>query len=91
MAGFEEPETIKSHVIAALPAKSLLAKHLGDTRAQAGEELGRLGVVDGPDGMELGMSAIFTKEHPDEIILPAYLPMCEVFWYRTVNENRGTI
>lgn len=70
VAGSEGMDMVKSHVLAAPLAKALMKKHFGGSEADA--RLESLGVVDGLDGMNFGMSTIFTKENPDEIHLVVY-------------------
>ena len=72
VAGSQGLETLKSHVIAAPLAKSLMVKHFGDSKTEANAALERLGVVDGLDGMNFTRSTIFEKNHQDEIHLVVY-------------------
>ena len=72
VAGSEGLDMVKSHAIAAPLAKALIIKHFGGDRAEADAQLESLGVVDGIDGMNFGMSTLFTKDHPDEIQLTVY-------------------
>lgn len=72
VAGSQGLETLKSHVIAAPLAKSLLVKHFGDNRTEANAALERLGVVGGLSGMNFTRSTIFEEKHQDEIHLVVY-------------------
>lgn len=72
VAGSQGLDTLKSHVIAAPLAKSLMVKHFGDNKAEANAILEQLGVVGGLDGMNFTRSTIFQKDHPDEIHLAVY-------------------
>lgn len=72
VASSEGLDMLKSHAIAAPLTKALMIKHFGDSKADADAKLESLGVVDGIDGMNFGMSTIFTKEHPNEIHLSVY-------------------
>ena len=72
VAGSQGLDILKSHVIAAPLAKSLMVKHFGDNKAEANAVLEQLGIVGGLDGMNFTRSTIFHEDHPDEIHLAVY-------------------
>lgn len=72
VAGSQGLDTLKSHVIAAPLAKSLMVKHFGHNRTEANAVLERLGIVGGLDGMNFTRSTIFQEDHPEEIHLAVY-------------------
>lgn len=81
VAGSNGLELAKSHALAAPLAKGLMIKHFGGNYDEANAELERLGVVGGMDGMNFGMSTIFTKDAPDDIHLVVYykLKLVQIF------------
>ena len=72
VAGSEFIDTTVSHVIAAPVSKALFTKHFGSNSREASEELERLGVVDGLNGMNFRMSTMFSKDEPDAVHIVVY-------------------
>lgn len=88
VAGNQFLDTAVSHMIAAPISKALFTKHFGKNTAEASEELKRLGVVNGLDGMNFKMSSIFATNktgtaysEPDSVHIVVYykLKLIQVF------------
>lgn len=65
-------DLLKSRLIAAPLAKALTKSHLSHKGMSADEYLRSLGVVDGINGLNFGLSTIFTVDEPDSIHLVCY-------------------
>lgn len=78
LAGSKITDYAKSRLIAAPLAKALTIKHFGGNAAEASERLAQLGVVDGLDGMNFGMSTLFAPNAPDDIEIVCYYQL-EIF------------
>ncbi len=72
LAGETAINTVKSQLIAAPLAKAMVIKHFGGSKEQADKELKSLGVVDGLNGLNFRMSALFAPNAPDDIRLVVY-------------------
>ena len=88
IAGNEALDAIKSHAIAAPLAKSFMIKHFGATRQEADQRLKDLGIKDGIDGINFGMSTLFSSsEKNNELVhIVAYykLEVVQLFEWMTL-------
>ncbi len=72
VAGSEGLDALKSHLIAAPLAKALMVKHFGGSWSEADRQLEALGVVDGLDGMNFGMSTLFCEGEEEDVHIVLY-------------------
>lgn len=72
LAGTEAFNLAKSHVIAAPIAKAFTAKHFGSNNEEINNNLKKLGIEQGLDGLNFKLSQIFAYPNTDEIHLVVY-------------------
>ena len=65
-------DLITSRLIAAPLAKSMSIKHFGETKEIADQNLISLGVKDGVNGLNFGMSTLFASEKPEDVCIVVY-------------------